>query len=397
MENNYRILVVDDDPDIRKTYEHILMPERGKDILSDGMALFDETPPDGFTLSREAYELVTVENGEEGVAAVQTAVAEGQPFAAAFVDMKMPGIDGAEAARRMWKADPGLYVLIVTAYSEATPDDIVRVTGRDDLLYIRKPFTTEEIQQFARCLTAQWNLRRERNRMAARIERANETLEVQVRERTLDLEKSEEALKNTLTRLRRALGAIIEALAAVVEAKDPYTAGHQRRVADLARAIGTEMKLNTEQMDGIRLAASIHDIGKIRVPSEILNRPGKILDPEMEIVRLHPTAGYEILKNIDFPWPVAEIELQHHERLDGTGYPQGLKDEEILLEAKVIAIADVVDAMVSHRPYRAALGMESALSEIEEGSGSLYDPGAVAACLRLFREKGFQFRGLNQK
>ena len=145
-------------------------------------------------------------------------------------------------------------------------------------------------------------------------------------------------------------------------------------------------------MDGIRLAASIHDIGKIRVPSEILNRPGKSLDPEMEIIKCHPEAGYDVLKGIDFPWPVAEIALQHHEREDGNGYPRGLKDEEGLVEAKVLAVADVVDAMASHRPYRPALGIESALSEIEKGRGTRYHPDVVDACLKLFREKNFEFK-----
>jgi putative two-component system response regulator len=392
MKEQYRILVVDDDPGVRESYERILMPGEKDNFQEKGESLFGDRPPKDFTLTRRPYQLTAVENGEAGVAAVEAAVAEGRPFAVAFVDMKMPGIDGAETARRIWKTDPGIFLTIVTAYSETTPEKIVNITGRDDLLYIRKPFTGEEIRQFARCLTAQWRLRQERDMMALRLEKANVNLEHLVRERTRNLNESKETLNATLGRLRKTLGAIIEALAAVVETKDPYTAGHQHRVADLARAIATEMGLTPEQLDGIRLAASIHDIGKIRVPSEILNRPGKILDPEMEIIKCHPEAGYEVLKNIDFPWPVAEIELQHHERADGTGYPRGLKAEEGLVEAKVIAVADVVDAMSSHRPYRAALGIESALKEIEKGRGTLYDPDVVDACLKLFREKGFKFK-----
>ncbi|MBT3259580.1 MAG: HD domain-containing protein [Deltaproteobacteria bacterium] len=392
MEKNYRILVVDDDPDVRESYQLILAPGEKEILPSLGKSLFSDIPRVDFTFPRPPYEVTAVKNGEAGVAAVKEAVTEGRPFAVAFVDMKMPGIDGAETARRMWIADPSLLITIVTAYSETPPDKIVNITGRDDLLYLRKPFAGEEIRQFARCLTTQWHLSRERDLMAHRLEEVNANLEHLVRKRTHHLNESKEELNTTLTRLRKALGAIIEALAAVVETKDPYTAGHQHRVADLARAIATEMGLTGDQVDGIRLAASIHDIGKIRVPSEILNRPGKILDPEMEIIKCHPEAGYDVLKGIDFPWPVAEIALQHHEREDGNGYPRGLKDEEGLVEAKVLAVADVVDAMASHRPYRPALGIESALSEIEKGRGTRYHPDVVDACLKLFREKNFEFK-----
>jgi len=392
MEKNYRILVVDDDPDVRESYQLILAPGEKEILTSLGESLFTDIPMVDVNFPRPPYEVTAVKNGEAGVAAVKEAVTKGLPFAVAFVDMKMPGIDGAETARRMWRADTALMMTIVTAYSETPPDKIVNITGRDDLLYLRKPFAGEEIRQFARCLTTQWHLRRERDLMAGRLEEANANLEHLVRTRTRHLNESKEELNATLTRLRKALGAIIEALAAVVETKDPYTAGHQHRVADLARAIATEMELTSDQKDGIRLAASIHDIGKIRVPSEILNRPGKILDPEMDIIKCHPEAGYDVLKGIDFPWPVAEIALQHHEREDGSGYPRGLKDEEGLVEAKVIAVADVVDAMASHRPYRPALGIESALSEIEKGRGTRYHPDVVDACLKLFREKGFEFK-----
>lgn len=397
MEKNHRILVVDDDPDVRESYKLILMPREKQILPTLGESLFNDIPEVDPTVPRQFYEVTAVKDGETGVAAVERAVAEKRPFAVAFVDMNMPGIDGAETARRMWRADPSLLMTIVTAYSEIPPDKIVNITARDDLLYLRKPFFGEEIRQFARCLTTQWHLSRERDMMADRLEATNANLEHLVRKRTRHLNESKEELNSTLTRLRKALGAIIEALAAVVETKDPYTAGHQHRVADLARAIATEMGLTGDQTDGIRLAASIHDIGKIRVPTEILNRPGKILDPEMEIIKCHPEAGYEVLKNIEFPWPVAEIALQHHEREDGRGYPRGLKDEDGLMEAKVLAVADVVDAMSSHRPYRPALGIESALSEIEKGRGTRYHPDVVDACLRLFRDKGFEFKAETEK
>jgi HD-GYP domain-containing protein (c-di-GMP phosphodiesterase class II) len=199
--------------------------------------------------------------------------------------------------------------------------------------------------------------------------------------------------KQAEMRLRAALDGTIEALAATVERRDAYTAGHQLRVAALAHAIGSELRLSAERIHGLHLAASIHDIGKIGVPAEILAKPVRLAAVEMSIVRTHAQTGYDILKGVDFPWPIADIIGQHHERLDGSGYPQGLKDGEILLEARILAVADVVEAMSSHRPYRAALGIEAALKEIERGRGSLYDPEVADACVRLFRDGRFAFKG----
>jgi PAS domain S-box-containing protein/putative nucleotidyltransferase with HDIG domain len=202
--------------------------------------------------------------------------------------------------------------------------------------------------------------------------------------------QTEKALKDTLERLRKGLGGTIQAMALIVETRDPYTAGHQRRVANLARAISSEMGLSNEEIEGIRIAGIIHDMGKILVPAEILSKPGRLTENEFGIIKSHPQVGYDILNNIDFPWPVAEIVLQHHERLDGSGYPQGLLQDKTLLEAKILAVADVVEAMASHRPYRPALGVDKALEEISRNSGTLYDPEVVDACLRLFNEKGFR-------
>lgn len=198
--------------------------------------------------------------------------------------------------------------------------------------------------------------------------------------------KMEEERQDSIHRLRRSLGATINAMSATVEAKDPYTAGHQRRVADLARAIATDMKLNRDQIDGIRLAGMIHDIGKISVPSEILTKPTRLTELEFELIKTHSEAGYNILKDIDFPWPLARIVLEHHERMDGTGYPQKLTGDQILLESKIIAVADVVEAISSHRPYRPACGIEPALEEIAKNKGTLYDASVVEACLKLFSE-----------
>lgn len=191
--------------------------------------------------------------------------------------------------------------------------------------------------------------------------------------------------------LRLSLEQSIQTIADTVDARDPYTAGHQRRVGELAMAIALEMGLPEEQANGIRLAAIIHDLGKIRIPSEILSKPGGLTDIELMLIKTHPQAGYDILKDVKFPWPIADIILQHHERLDGSGYPQGLRGGQILLESRIMAVADVVEAMSTHRPYRPALGIDAALREIERGRGGLYDPAVVDVCLRLFAEKGFTF------
>jgi PAS domain S-box-containing protein len=201
--------------------------------------------------------------------------------------------------------------------------------------------------------------------------------------------RSEDQLKNSLESLRRAMNGIIEVIAATVETRDPYTAGHQRRVADLARAIAREMGLPENRIDGIGMAGMVHDLGKISVPAEILSKPTKLTAVEFALIKVHPEVGYAILKDIEFPWPVAQIVFQHHERINGAGYPRGLKGEEILLEAKILAVADVVEAIASHRPYRPAHGMEVALEEISSQKGILYDPEVVEACLKLFKEKDF--------
>jgi PAS domain S-box-containing protein/putative nucleotidyltransferase with HDIG domain len=195
--------------------------------------------------------------------------------------------------------------------------------------------------------------------------------------------------KQAADRLRRSLEGTIRAIASAVEARDPYTSGHQRRVADLATVIAREMGLKKGQIEGIHMGATIHDIGKIQLPAEMLSKPSKLTDIEYSLIQGHSQVGCDILKDIEFPWPVADIAYQHHERVDGSGYPQGLKGEEICLEARIVAVADVV--MASHRPYRPGLGIDKALAEIRRGRGSSYDAGAADACLRLFAENRFSF------
>ncbi len=197
-------------------------------------------------------------------------------------------------------------------------------------------------------------------------------------------------LEKSFRQLEKIIHGIIYALAKVTEARDPYTAGHQRKVAQLACAIAREMGLSKGKLQAIYTAGFIHDIGKIHIPTEILSKPGKLTPIELSLLKLHSRYGYDILKDIKFPWPIAEIVLQHHERMDGSGYPQGLKDDDIILEARILAVADVIEAMSSHRPYRPALGINKALEEIEKNKGILYDPQVVDTCLKLFREKRFK-------
>jgi PAS domain S-box-containing protein len=202
--------------------------------------------------------------------------------------------------------------------------------------------------------------------------------------------QGEEKLQRTLESLRKAVGTTIQVMVSAVEMKDPYTAGHQIRSADIARAIAIEMGLDQNKIDGIYIAGSIHDIGKLSIPSEILSKPTKLTNIEFSLIKEHPRSGYEMLKDVESSWPLAEIIYQHHELMNGTGYPRNLKGDEILVEARILAVADVVEAMTSHRPYRASLGIEAALEEIEKNKGILYDNTVADACLRLFREKGYQ-------
>jgi PAS domain S-box-containing protein len=201
--------------------------------------------------------------------------------------------------------------------------------------------------------------------------------------------RAEERIQRYVAQLQRAFMSTVEVATIISEMRDPYTAGHERRVAEIAVAIGAELGFDDQRLEGLRVGGFLHDLGKITIPAEILSKPGRLKPIELELIRGHSQASYDVLKNVDFPWPVAQMALQHHERVDGSGYPRGLEGDAILLEARILGVADTVEAMSSHRPYRAALGIASALGELERGRGSTYDPSVVDACLRLFREKGY--------
>ncbi|MBU1398103.1 MAG: HD domain-containing protein, partial [Proteobacteria bacterium] len=205
--------------------------------------------------------------------------------------------------------------------------------------------------------------------------------------------QAEQQIEKSIKQLEENMEGTIKAMSLIVETRDPYTAGHQEKVAKLAAAIAEKLKLSEKLIKGILMAGAIHDIGKMYIPAEFLSKPGRLSETEMKFVRTHAQKGYDIMKDIDFPWPVARIILEHHERIDGSGYPDGKSSNDILLESRIIAVADVVEAMASHRPYRPGLGIDNALGEIEKNKGIVYDPDVVDVCLKLFREEGYQLKG----
>lgn len=315
-------------------------------------------------LSGEGYKVRSAINGELALRAAATEAPQ-----LVLLDVNMPEMDGFEVCRRL-KQDPHLRdvpVIFVSALSD-TPEKLkgFELGGVD---YVTKPFQRDELLARVRTHLELHHLRHH--------------LEEMVEERTRSLRESE-------ARLKRNLLETVAAIAAIVELRDPYTAGHQRRVGQLATAIAHELNLPEQVIEGLSVAAVIHDVGKLNIPSEILSKPGRLTDLEFSVIKQHAEAGYGILKEINFPWPVADIVRQHHERLDGSGYPHGLRGDAIRIEARILAVADVIEAMAAHRPYRPSLGIDAALAEIEAKKGSQYDPTVGDAALRLFREKGFR-------
>lgn len=278
-------------------------------------------------------------------------------------DIKMPemsGIELAQIVKRKYTSD----VIIMTGFVEDfNYEDIVEQGASD---FLQKPVRIAEFVA---------RLKRVLSERAARI----------------DLKNALEEVKLNLNRVRRAMEGIVQAISTTVEMRDPYTAGHQQRVADLACAIAEAMELSEDEVYGLRMASVIHDLGKITVPSEILSKPGQLSDLEYELIKSHVQAGYDILKPIEFPWPLADIILQHHERLDGSGYPNGLKNGDIMQAARILAVSDVFETIASHRPYRPSLGLQRAVDELRENSGKLYDSRVVEVCLSLVEEGRFEF------
>lgn len=317
-------------------------------------------------LKTEGYDVRSAINGELALHAAAI-----QPPELILLDISMPGMDGFEVCQRLKQQSQTRDVPVVFVSSMSETMEKLKGFELGAVDYVTKPFQREEL--LARVHTH------------LELHRLRHRLEEMVEERT-------ESLKASEIKLRTSLLDSISVVATTVEMRDPYTAGHQRRVAQIATAIASELELPEQQIEGLYLAAIVHDVGKIKIPAEILSKPGRLTELEFALIKQHPQDGYEILKEIDFPWPIAQFVQQHHERIDGSGYPQGLKAGEIHLEAHIIAIADVIEAMASHRPYRAGLGIEVALSEIDSKRNILYAPDVVDAALRLFREKGYKLQ-----
>jgi len=340
-----KVLVVDDDEKIRRYLGRILeLNGYGFSLASsaeEAREFFDENP----------YDLV-------------------------LCDIEMPGESGLELTKYIIHNYQDTGVMMISGIDD--PQIAEKALELGAYGYIVKPFKSNELII---------NIRNALRRLKLEIERRNyeKDLERQVQERT-------KAIQDTLRDLRKAMDGIIQAMAMTVEARDPYTAGHQRRVASLSKAIAREIALPDERIEGVYMAGLIHDLGKISVPAEILSRPGCLTEVEFALIKTHPRTGYDILKSIEFPWPIAEMVFQHHERMDGSGYPRGISGDEILMESRILSVADVVEAMSSHRPYRPALGIDIALEEISRNKGIFYDPQVSASCIRLFKEKRFKFQ-----
>jgi HD-GYP domain-containing protein (c-di-GMP phosphodiesterase class II) len=384
----FNILAVDDDPGLQDLF---------KDILESG--------PAGISLAGESrkascFKVTCLSQATEAVAAVGRALEEGACFSAIFLDVNMPpGPSGIWAAEEIMKIDPAANIVLVTGYIGTELENLPRrLRFSDRLLFLQKPFHPQEIVQLASALSAKWQAEQQ-------VAALNSNLEQLVSLRTGELQRSNEQLRRevhhrrhvqrqlqqSLQHMKTIIGGTVMAIAMTVEKRDPYTSGHQHRVAELSKAIGAELGLPEDQLEGLFIASAIHDIGKISLPAEILSKPSQLSPIEMSLVQAHAQAGYDILKSVEFPWPVANIVLQHHERLNGTGYPQGLTGEAILPEARIVGVADVVETMSSHRPYRPSMGLDKALDEITAQKGILYDPVAVDACLALIRQKRFEF------
>jgi HD-GYP domain-containing protein (c-di-GMP phosphodiesterase class II) len=384
----FNILAVDDDPGLQDLYRDIL-----------------ESRPARISLPRECrqapcFKVSCRSQATEAVAAVERSLAEGVPFSTMFLDVNMPpGPSGIWAAEEIMGIDPAANIVLVTGYIGTELGNLpAYLRFSDRLLFLQKPFHPREIVQLASALSARWqaeqqvmalnaNLERLVGQRTGELQRSNEQLRREVDHRR----QVQHQLQQSLQRLKSIIGGTVMAIAMTVEKRDPYTSGHQHRVAELSKAIGIELGLPEDQLEGLYIASAIHDIGKISLPAEILSKPSQLSDIEKSLVQAHSQAGYDILKSVDFPWPVADIVLQHHERLNGSGYPQGLSGQAILPEARIVGVADVVETMSSHRPYRPSIGLDKALEEITAQKGILYDPAAVDACLTLMRQKRFEF------
>lgn len=365
-----RVMVVDDEPNIRKVF-----------------ALF---------LEEDGHEVTSAASADEAIRKLE-------PFPDVVLsDIILPGMSGIDLLEHIRDVAPEVQVVMITADpSVDTASGALRNRAFD---YLSKPVPSEVLCRVVR-RAAQYKEVLDRARVLEEENlRYRRELEQTVKLRTLELEttndrlreevgekrKTQVKLERSLARLEAVMVETIQSMATIVEKRDPYTAGHQSRVARLAKAIASQMGLTEETVRTTYLAALIHDVGKIAVPAEILSKPTRLSAVEFGLIKMHPVEGFEIIRNVEFPWPLATIVRQHHERLDGSGYPDGAQGDDIHVEARIIAVADVVEAMSSHRPYRPKLGLDVAMNEVQSNMGTLYDERAVKACHQLIFEKGFQ-------
>jgi len=318
-------------------------------------------------LEENGYEVIQAENGKKGVEVFRSEKPD-----LVLVDLRMPEMDGLDVLSIISKEAPQTPIIMVSG--TGILQDAIDAIRKGAWDYVSKPIQDMAVLDYAVSRSLEHALLLREN------ESYKKHLEEMVQRRTNELEKSNAQLRSTLED-------IVESLSILTEKRDPYTSGHQKRVSVIAVLIAQEMCLSEEEIIAIRFAGQLHDIGKIYVPAEFLSKPTRLDEEEMAVIRKHPIIGYDILKYIQFPWPIAKTIRQHHERLNGSGYPEGLTEKDILLDAKIIAIADVVEAMSSHRPYRPALGVQKALNEVKKNTGKYYCTDCANALFRLFEKK----------
>jgi len=362
LKQKHSILIVDDEDSILNAF---------KRILADG-----------------DYEIHTASNGLEGLNKLHTA---NRPYSLIISDQRMPVMNGVQFFTQAKDIFPDAVRILLTGYADtAAVIDAINKGGVH--LYFTKPWHEEELLLHIKQSFSKVEILQENKRLIELIKnkndellKLNKTLEKRTKDKTDDLLAQAEKLKESYKKSQIILDGIVKTLSMIIETRDPYTSGHEDQVAKIACNIAKEMKFTEEQITAIHISATLHDIGKISVPSEILTKPGRLSDLEMEMIKTHCKVANDILINIEFPYPVAEIIFQHHERMDGSGYPRGLKGDKIAIEARIIGVADVMDAMASYRPYRPALGVDAAIEEIVKFRGITYDPAVVDACLKIYK------------
>ncbi|KAF0158100.1 MAG: putative response regulator [Syntrophaceae bacterium] len=351
-------------------------------LIDDEAAILDIMT---MMLADEGYDLHTAGSAAEGLKILK----ESPNFSLIISDHMMPGMTGVQFFAQAREICPNALRVLLTGYTDM--DAMIDAINSGGIhLYLTKPWQRDELLYSINQMLSKAELIIENRRLDELVKKQNEellelnkNLEEKVRIKTRHLDQRADELKTSYEKTRLILSGTVLAMSKIVESRDPYTAGHEQQVSAIAGLIAQKMSLSNDQVEAIRVAGSLHDIGKIGVPAEILTKPGRLSWLEMEMIKTHTQNAYDILKTIEFPYPIAQIILQHHERIDGSGYPQGLQGEDILLAARIIGVADVLEAMSAHRPYRPALGMEAAMDEIVKNRGVLYDPNVVDACLGM--------------